>query len=98
MRRRSFFKIVASSAAATVLPWPVNTCRWAHDHCAPHPPDQFYVTECGKDFLTVNGTREKNEFWFCPYCGGTIAEMKLKTGGLCGRQILDNLHRSRQIR
>ena len=97
MRRRSFFKFVLCGAGAAVLPFRSGSsnnaavCRWAHDHCAPHAQDQFYVTECGSDFLTVSGTREKNKFWFCPYCGGRIVEMKLSPGYVCGQWILDNL-------
>jgi DNA-directed RNA polymerase subunit RPC12/RpoP len=103
VKRRSFFKIVLSGAGAAVLPLRSGNstnaavCRWAHDHCAPHPKDQFYVTECGKDFLTVNGTREKNEFWFCPYCGQRIVDMKMNMGELCGQQILDNLPKSNDL-
>jgi len=94
MERREFFKVVASGAGAAAWPWPTEVCRWAPDYCAPFPPDQYYATECGTDFLTTNGTRESNGFMFCPYCGRRIVEMKLKDGELCGRRILDNLPRS----
>ena len=93
MERREFFKVVASGAGAAAWPWSVDVCRWVHDYCAPHPVDQYYATECGSDFLTVKGTRAKNGFEFCPYCGRRILEIKLKTGERCGRQILNDLPR-----
>ena len=93
MRRRSFFKVVLSGAGAAAWPWSVEICRWAHGYCAPFPPDQYFATECGTDFLVAEGTRESNGFMFCPYCGRRIVEIKLKTGELCGKEILYNLPR-----
>ena len=102
MQRRGFLKsaftgiagaAILPGSVAAALPWTVDVCRWVHDHCAPYPPDQYYRTECGSDFLTKKGTREENEFLFCVYCGRRISEIKLKMGDTCGQKILDDLRR-----
>ena len=93
MERREFFKVVASGAGAAAWPWPTNVCGWAHDLCAPYPPDRYFATECGTDFLVADGTRESNGFKHCPYCGRRIIEIRLKRGETCGRAILNNLPR-----
>lgn len=90
MKRREFFKVVATGAGAAAWPWPTEVCRWAVDGCAPSDRNQYY-TECGRDFLTLDKTRAQNDFAFCIYCGGRIEEISLGPGETCGRQVFENL-------
>ena len=97
MRRREFFKVVASGfagaaglAVAQSESPSRETCLWVRDGCAPSNRYQYY-TDCHNDFLTLDKSRAENHFYFCIYCSGRIFEMKQPEGGAdnCGRWLLD---------
>lgn len=46
-------------------------CTWSSD-C-----EDCYSTQCGRHFMTNEGTVEDNGFSFCIYCGGEIEAIEV---------------------
>ena len=54
-------------------PQTVRSCEWRIDD---YGGDSQHETQCGHAFEFTDGLADDNGFRFCPYCGGTLVEMR----------------------
>ena len=51
----------------------MGICRWKYDEI-----QDSWETDCGNDFVLMNGTPADNRMQYCPYCGYRLEVIKVK--------------------
>lgn len=52
-------------------------CKWTQGNLDYNEEEVFY-TECGCEFIMLQGTPTENDFLFCCYCGNILEEILIK--------------------
>ena len=49
-----------------------KSCGWKRQE----DEEDFYLTECGDEFVLIEGSVKDNNIIYCPFCGRKVKELK----------------------